>query len=126
MIKLRSEISPERGAMARFPPGGQSEIEKIQDAENRSGPHQQTEQQADSNKGFDCSNQVSEEDSVRQYQIREYGPVKTHGPVRDEILQVSLECTVGKGRSSEFIFTKEQEEDRRGNAHPSNRLRGSR
>src|ERR1700678_2247599 len=125
MIKLRSEISPDRCTMARFPPSGQSEIEKKQRAENRSGPHEQAEQQADSNQGFDHANHIAKNDGVRQYQIREDGPVKTHGPVCDEILQISLECTVGKGRSSEFIFTKEQEEDRRGNAHTGNRLRRS-
>ncbi|MGA8763660.1 MAG: hypothetical protein WB562_12410 [Candidatus Sulfotelmatobacter sp.] len=105
--------------MTRLPPRGEGQVQQVQDADNASGAHPKTEKQTQANRSLDRAHDVAEEDGVRQDQTGEYRSVKTHRAIGDVALEIGLEAAVGKARTGEFVFAKQQKEDGGGNAHTS-------
>src|SRR5579863_6969555 len=122
MVELSAEIAPYRHTMARLPPRRQCEVQHVKHADNRSGPHPKSEQQANPKKTFNYSNHVAKYHGVRQYQLRQKRPVKTYRPIADVVVKISLESAVSEARPRQFVFAKKKKENGRGNAHNSDRL----
>jgi hypothetical protein len=110
-VQARPKIAPDGNSVSRVPPGGQRQIEKEKYSENAAGAYQQTEQQRNSNQKLDHSDYVAEEDSVRQNDVRQNRTVKAESSAPDVVVKISLKAAVGEGRTHDFIFAKQEEEN---------------
>ena len=108
--------------MTRFPPGSQGQIEQKQYAENRCRAHPESKEQTDANQQFDYAYQLTKEDRMRQQQPRQNRPVETDRAVVDVLTEIGLKSAVRKSWSGKLVFPEEQEKQRRGDAHASDRL----
>lgn len=92
----------------------------MQHAQNGGRADPKSEQKRNADEQFDYAHRVAEKYSVRQNQTREDRAIEADRRIRDVVLQIILKTAVGKARAHHFIFSEQQEERRRGDAHTGN------
>ena len=120
VVEFGAEVAPHGDSLSRLPPGGESEAEHVHCAQHRCRPYPDSQQQAHSDKHFDGSDQISEENSVRQHQVGQDRLIKTDGAALNEALEILLESAMGKLGAENLVLAEKQKEGRRSDADDGN------
>src|SRR5579859_5547338 len=98
--------------MSRLPPGGQSQIDQEQYAENGSRAHPQSNQQREPDQQFNDAHCIPEEYGVRQYQPSQHWTIETDRAARDVVVEIILKPAMGEARPGDLVFAEQQKENR--------------
>lgn len=98
--------------MPRLPPRSHGETDHVQHAYDGTGAQIDSQEQGDPDKKLGHTNQVSEEDCVRQDKIREHGPIEADRASIQISLKIFLEAAMSEGGAKHFVLAEKQEEHR--------------
>ncbi len=120
VVEFGAEVAPHGDSLPRLPPGGESEAEHVHSAQHRRWPYPDSQQQARSNKHFDGSDQISEENSVRQHEVGQDRLIKTDSAALNEALEILLEPAMGKLGAENLVLAEKQKEGGRSDPDDGN------
>ena len=111
MIKLRSEVLPDRRTVTGCPPRRERKTQHVQHAQNRSEADKHSENQTDPNEKFNNTNQVTKEDDMRKNYVAEHRPIKADCRLLNIPFEIMREPSVRERASENFVFSKQHEEN---------------